>query len=147
MITPTDSLLLAILKTLGSDTATLGAATLGLIQGAFTPGRNLKTSNFTEANFDGYARRSLGTTTITFTSADGNDYLQWVQEVFTPTGSDTPNSINGYFIMTPADTVTVGFSEPITPAVPLSGPHSNLTVTPRYGNSPLLGYGSGVVSD
>jgi hypothetical protein len=145
MVYTTDAFLLRLWKLAGSDSTTLGACSLGLIAAPFTPTRTLAIASLTEATFNGYARKSLGNSTVTFTSSDGNDYLQFAEEVFTPTGSSTPNTIYGWFLIGGSDSVTVTAAEVITPAITLNSTSTSLTVVPRIGQTPAIAWGAGII--
>jgi hypothetical protein len=145
MVYTTDAFLLRLWKLAGSDSTTLGACSLGLIAAPFTPVRGLTIASVTEANYGGYARKSLGNSTVTFTSSDGNDYIEWPSQAFTPTGSATPNTIYGWFLIGGSDSVTVTAAEVLPGPVALTGTTTTLTIIPRMGQSPTIAWGSGVI--
>lgn len=144
---PTKVLLDAMLKALGSESTSLGNASLGLCKAPFTPTVNLAIADITEANYSGYARQGLGTTTTTFTGGDGKEYVEFTTLRFQPTDTVTVNTVYGLFLVLASDTTKLADSDAFTAPIPMSGPSNQITITPRFGLDPAANYGLNVISN
>lgn len=146
MNAPTKTYLDLLLAAEGSATTQLGAASMGLIAAPFTPGPAQTLAGLTECTYQGYARQSLGSSTVTFTGADGLEYVELSTLRFQPTGSASPNTAYGLFITYGGSTTTLAYSDSFPAPVPLASPASQITITPRIGRSAAGNYGTNVIS-
>jgi|HubBroStandDraft_3_1064219.scaffolds.fasta_scaffold01389_12 hypothetical protein len=136
-----------MLTAMGADSTQLGNASMGLIAAPFAPSSTLTLASITEANFSGYARKSIGNPTIAFTGADGNEYVEGTTNSWMPSDTVTPNTIYGVFINPGNSTTTLWASDQLGIPVPLAGPGNQLTATPRVGFNPTNGAGFNVISN
>ena len=147
MNVPTRVALDSILATVGSDTTLLGNGSIGLIAAAFTPGPALTLASLTEANFSGYARKALGTTTTTFTGGDGLEYVEFNTAQWIPSSTTTVNTIYGAFLTNGNSTTSLFTSDSFTTPLPMAGPSNQITITPRVGLDPSGNFGLNIVSN
>jgi hypothetical protein len=146
MNVPTKAAIDKMLVAMGADSTQLGNASMGLIAAPFAPSPTLTLSAITEANFTGYARKSIGNPTIAFTGQDGNEYVEGTTNMWMPSDSITPNTIYGAFLTFGNDTTKLWSSDQLGASVGLPGPGSQITITPRIGFNPLNGAGLNVIS-
>ena len=144
---PSYTQLNAMLAALGSNTTMLGNGSIGLIAAPFAGNPSLGlTSQITEANYPGYSRQALGTSTVTFTGSDGNQYVEFSTLRFQPTGSSTVNTIYGTFYTPGNSTTTIFQTDALTAPVGFAGPSNQLTITPRCGLNPAGNFGLNIIS-
>lgn len=146
MNVPTYLQLQAMLAWLGSVTTALGSGSIGLIAAPFTGTPSTTFGSITEANYDGYARQSVGSSTVTFIGSDGNEYVEFNTLRFQPTGSTTPNTIYGLFWTPGNDSTKIWATDALTAQVFFNGPSRQLTITPRMGLNPTANFGINVIS-
>jgi hypothetical protein len=139
-------MLTAYLQWLGSTTTALGNGSVGLIAAPFSGSFSTTLGGLTEANYNGYFRQPLGTSTATFIGSDGKLYVEFSTVRFQPTGSSTPNTIYGLFYTPGNSTTGVWQTDALAAQVFLSGPTNQITVTPRCGLDPAGNFGLNVVS-
>lgn len=144
---PAQSFTDALLVAAGSDSTQLGSGSIGLIAAPFVPTPSLTLAEITEASYTGYARQGIGNPTVTFTGADGNEYVEGNTVRFQPTGSSSVNNIYGSFTTPGSSTTTMITAELFPAPIPLAGPSNQITITPRYGLNPLTGMGNNIVSN
>jgi len=145
MLVPTAAALEAWIGDLTDDTTWLGSASVGLYQTLVTPTDQTVLADLTEANYDGYARQASHTWGDVFIDPNGLYSEQAQQLVFSPTGSDTMNTIYGLFVVG-SDSAALLAVEPFDSPVPLTGPLSNLTITLRVGADRTGKWGFSVVA-
>ena len=147
MNVPQQTLLDAYLAWLGTSTIGLGNGSIGLITAAFVPGQVATTASITEANYQGYARQALGTPSVTFTGADGTEYIEFNSLRFQPTGNASPNLVYGLFYTYGNSTVNIAQSDAFTPPKSMATTSNQITITPRCGLAPSGNYGLNSVSN
>ena len=147
MNVPTITLLYSLLQELGTDTTRIGNGSIGLISAPFTPNSSTTLGILTEANYNGYSRKSIGTSSVTFTGGDGKAYVEFSTLQFIPSGSSTPNTIYGAFVTFGNSTTTLVYTEAFSPALPMASTSNQITITPRFGLDPAGNYGLDVVSN
>lgn len=144
---PSYTALQAMLIALGNTTTALGNGSIGLIAAPFSGNPSLGlVSQITEANYPGYSRQSLGETSVTFNSSDGNTYIEFSTLRFQPTGSSTVNTIYGLFMTPGNDSTKIFFTDTLTTPVGFSGTANQLTITPRVGLNPSGNFGLNIIS-
>jgi hypothetical protein len=144
---PAITMLQAMLGWLGATTTALGNGSVGLIAAAFSGNPSITlVSQVTEATYGGYSRQALGTSTVTFTGADGKLYVEFSTVRFQPTGSSTPNTIYGIFLTPGSDSTKIYNTDTLTTPVGFAGTLNQLTVTPRFGLDLSGNYGLNVIS-
>jgi hypothetical protein len=144
---PSYTALNLLLSKLGTDSTMLGNGSIGLISAPFAGNPSLGlVSQITEATYPGYARQGLGTSSVTFTGADGNQYVEFSTVRFQPTGSSTPNTIYGLFYTPGNSTTTIWSVDALSSPVGFSGSSNQLTITPRQGLNPGGNFGLNVIS-
>lgn len=135
-----------ILIAAGADSTQFGSAKMLLISAPFTPSPDILLSAVTEANFQGYARKSIGTPSVPFTGADGFQYVQGLTDQWVPTGSDSPNTIYGLGLVASSDSTKLIGVDKLDNTVALATPLNSLTITPRIGLNPAGNFGLNVIS-
>lgn len=120
--------LLAVLQTAIKAGGSLGATKLGLFQADIVPTPNTPLVDLVEADYDGYAQKTLTWTIGPYFNPGNQSELQNTSQNWTPTGSTTPNTIYGYFVLSAAGALL--WAERFdTPRV-LDGATTTLTLLP-----------------
>lgn len=101
MIFPTEKILRASVQNMRDHLNGVGVR-IGLFKNDWAEDCTPLLGDFTEANFDGYARQNPGTWTGPF-FADPVASIQASLCTFNCTGSTTPNTIYGYFAVNNSD--------------------------------------------
>lgn len=136
---------LAVLGT--SDTVPLfGNASVGLFAAPLTPTVNTTFAQLTEATYDGYARQALGAATAPFIGQGGLSLAHDLGKVWTPTGSNTPNTIYGQFLIGDASTKLYAVEVFDAPIV-MNGPTTLFGSIIYVGLDPAANYGKSSVSN
>lgn len=132
--------------TAGSDsTHTLGSSSVGLGKAALAPTVNTKMSDISEANYTGYARKAAAFVATGIIGDGGITYVEGDSLKFLPSDTITPNTIY-YEFLVGSDSATLLAVEVLDALVPLTGPHTQLTVVPRFGLDPNANYGLSLVA-
>jgi len=111
------------------NTAKIGLFTNDI---ALTP--DLIKTDFTEADYTGYASQTLGATPVAMLNPEGDIVAQFPHLTFTPTGTTITNTIYGYWVEGTGGGTgdRVLFAANFDPPVVLSGPLTSLIVEPRH---------------
>lgn len=132
----------AVLDDLGADTAKLNGIWVGLytaVNGSVGP--NLAIGDLTEPTYTGYARQQLLTWTTAYLDGSGLDTIIDGALHFKPSDTMTANTILGAFLgSASAVGVLVGI-DPAPSPVPLTGPTTILTITPKVSLDPNGNFG------
>jgi hypothetical protein len=144
--TPTKAYLDLLLSLEASQTIGLGSGSIFVIAAPFTGGETTTVGGLVEANYPGYARQALSGDTVTFTGADGNEYVELGTFRFQPTGSSSPNLAYGIGLTYGASSTALAYTDTLATPVALSSPSNQLTVTVRVGRSTTGNYGLNIVS-
>ena len=129
-----------------SDTTWLGSASVGLIAAPFTPTVNSKVSDFTEANYTGYARQAAGVSSVPFVDPNLIMTVEGPALRFQPTDTITINSIYGLFLTGHDSTALLGV-EMFDAPIPLPNPLAALTIVTRVGLQTTANFGFSLVSN
>jgi hypothetical protein len=103
----------------------------------FAPKPTMKQTDFTEATFDGYAPVQV----TSWGTAHVDQYGQYLisgttpPSWFTPTGTTTPNTIVGYYLLDPGGNIVS--AETLPNPVTLNGPHTTLQISPGIAIAPF----------
>lgn len=143
---PVLAMLQALLTWLGDTSTALGNGSIGLIAAPFSGSQSTSLGGITEANYQGYARQSIGNSPAIFTGSDGNAYAEFNTVEFAPTGSATVNTIYGMFWTPGNSTTTLWLTDGLIVPYGMSGTNNRLTITPRFGLNPGGNFGLNVVS-
>jgi len=105
------------------------------VDDALTLTPNMLTTDFTEADFDGYAAEALDdTTVIPALNADGDLVATFPHVTFVPTGSTTPNTVYGWWmqgIVAGVGAVVIAAGQLETPAL-VTGPLTPVQIDARF---------------
>lgn len=132
----------------GADSISLAACAVGLTKAAISPTIDTVLADLTEADYDGYARVTMGTMSQPFVGPDDLSLTEAAAIQFRP-GSDTttPNTIFAAFLVgAGSDSQTLYLTEPLDAPVPLTGTGTALTYLPRAGFDPAANYGKSLAS-
>lgn len=110
--------------------AGVGPLEIHLYQNDYTPGPGSVVGDFVPADFDGYAEKVVTLTVGPYINPAGQAEIQNASMNWTPTGSTTPNTIYGYFILDTSGDYVGGerFAAPRA----LNGPLTTLTILPTF---------------
>lgn len=106
-------------------------ASVKLAQGPFAPLPDSDPTTFTEATFDGYAAKDVTAWASPYLVATGaaetisSTVLHWA-----PTGTTTPNTLTGYWIVGGNGDYLGGEAFPVP--IPMTGPTSALNLIPIW---------------
>jgi hypothetical protein len=149
MWVPTRTLLNAIAKELGNATVgtngSLKGTFLGLVRETFAPTVDSVLGDFTEANFQGYARSSQSVTWNPVTAQDGKSLVQGSPVLWEMTGNASPNTIFGHMLIG-SDSVTLLAAEVFNDPIPLANIGDGFPDTPLFGFDPNANYGDSLVA-
>lgn len=110
----------------------------------FNPSRTSDPATFTEADFDGYAAQNVAAFSGTYLNKNGDaQTIGTTLLSFTPTGSTTPNTIGGYWLVTSGGVYLGG--EVFNPTVGLNGPLTTLDFTIEWATT-VAQFGATIVS-
>jgi hypothetical protein len=99
-----------------------------------------------EANYDGYARTTLGASTVPFGGQGDFALIGGTAHTWVPTGDDTVNTITGQFLVG-SDSVSVLAVELFDPNVPLPSSTFGFIGVPIFGFGPnSAGYGQSIIT-
>jgi hypothetical protein len=110
-------------------------ATVKLAKGTFVPTPTVDPTTFTEADFDGYSSKTIAAYTSAAIIAGpkaeilASSLLSW-----TPTGTTTPNTVTGYWIVGGNGDYLGG--EAFATGIVLNGPTTTLNLVPVWQVSP-----------
>lgn len=94
-----------------------GQCVVGLFQNNYVPGPLTGIGNFTEANFNGYARKPLIFLDPPVINAQGKGQMTSQLITWVPTGVLVQNTIFGYFVWNAADQLVVWSERNIAGAI------------------------------
>lgn len=146
MFQPTNTLLLAILNILTAAAARLDGALIMLYTAGPAPSKTSLLSQYTEANYTGYARVDVQDTVWRAAELeDGSKPIIRGDSIeFRPTDAVVSNTIRGYLMLNVAGTAIEGgeqFDEPVL----LNSALTAVSVVPTIGFDPDANYGSATV--
>lgn len=110
-------------------------STVKLAKGAFAPSPTSDPTTFTEADFDGYASKTVAAWSAAYLVPNGSaetiagSVLTWI-----PTGSTTSNVVTGYWIIGGNGDYLGG--EAFATPVPMDGPTTALSLVPEWQVAP-----------
>jgi hypothetical protein len=115
----------------GLDAAGPVHATIKLAQGSFAPGPTSDPTTFTEADFDGYASKTVAAWEAAALAVDGTaETISSAVQSWAPTGTTTPNTITGYWVIG-GNGHYLGGEAFATPVV-LNSPSTRLNLVPAW---------------
>jgi len=120
--------LLAVLQTAIKAGGALGATKIGLFKADVTPTPLTPLTALTECDFDGYAQKTLTWLIGPYLNPGNQSEIQNASVNWTPTGSTTPNTVYGYFVIDAAGNLL--WSERFTTPRVLNGGATTLTLLP-----------------
>jgi hypothetical protein len=125
---PLDVLAAAIANVL--NTSVPAHTTIKLAQAPFAPAPTSDPTTFTEATFDGYASKTISAWEAPYLSAGAAKTNGTAVESWIPTGTTTPNTIAGYWLVAGNGDYLGGevFATPIN----VVGPTTPVNLVPAY---------------
>lgn len=113
----------------GAVAQTLSGRTLGLYKAIAAPlGPNTVLSDFTVANFSGYANNTVGTW-VTSMTVSGKAKSIGTARTFTRGAGATSNDVLGYYVIS-QDGLKVLFAEQFDASIPMNNVGDSITVVP-----------------
>jgi hypothetical protein len=137
---------LTILKSAGAtgtDPKLFGSK-IGLIKADFTPTPDLVLGGITEADFDGYAKVAAAPFSAVFEGEGDLELVSAASKHWQPTGSVTPNTIYGWFLVDSGGTILLG-TEKFDSPIALNGSGFAFDHTARFGFDPNANFGAAVI--
>lgn len=132
MFIPSQAYLLAALDAIKASVfvAGPGLVKVRLAKGSFNPTPTVDPTTFTEADYTGYALKTVTAWSPSVMTTGSAETLGTSVLTYSPTGTAITNVITGYWLENTAGDYLGG--EALNPAVPLTGPTSALNLIVKF---------------